>query len=151
MAKRRDHGEGSVFQRERDGKWVARLDLGYQGGKRKWVERIADTKREALEKLKLLQKEREQGITPEAHRQTLSHFVKGWLETVKANRAYQTYTKVERIWRLHLEPVFGSTPLQRLTPHGIQTFLTRIRNEKGADARGALLQKVREAGDDPSG
>jgi hypothetical protein len=31
--RRRNHGEGSIFQRS-DGRWCAQLDLGWQGGKR---------------------------------------------------------------------------------------------------------------------
>lgn len=35
MASRRGHGEGSIYQRESDGKWCTSVDLGYIGGKRK--------------------------------------------------------------------------------------------------------------------
>ena len=35
MASRRGHGEGSIYQRENDGKWCATVDLGWVNGKRK--------------------------------------------------------------------------------------------------------------------
>lgn len=34
MAKRRGHGEGSIYQRQ-DGRWAATVDLGWHDGKRK--------------------------------------------------------------------------------------------------------------------
>ena len=41
MAKRRGHGEGSIYQRESDGKWVGSIDLGYVNGKRASASRRA--------------------------------------------------------------------------------------------------------------
>jgi hypothetical protein len=34
MTRRRNAGEGSIFQRS-DGRWCAQLDLGWEGGKRR--------------------------------------------------------------------------------------------------------------------
>jgi integrase len=124
MAKRRDHGEGSIFQRERDGKWVARLDYGYVDGKRKRVERIAATKTEARQKLNELKKDKEKGVSPEAHKMTLAYFMKDWLATVKANKSYNTHMMNDFIWRLHIEPKLGNVLLANLTPLKIQKFLT---------------------------
>jgi hypothetical protein len=32
---RRGHGEGAIYQRASDGKWVGSVNLGYENGKRK--------------------------------------------------------------------------------------------------------------------
>ena len=34
-ARRRGHSEGSIYQRESDGRWVAVVDAGYINGKRR--------------------------------------------------------------------------------------------------------------------
>ena len=44
---RRAAGEGSIHQRNRDGRWCAVLDLGYVKGKRVRRTRTADTEGEA--------------------------------------------------------------------------------------------------------
>lgn len=131
MAKRRDHGEGSIFLRERDGKWVARLDHGYVDGKRRRVERIADTKTEARSKLAQLKKEKEQGTQPDAQKQTLQSHMNEWLKDVKANRAFATYVQYERVWRLHLKPSLGHILLPKLTPQVLQSFLRTIQQARG--------------------
>lgn len=49
--RRRPHGEGSVYQRESDGKWVASIDLGVVAGKRLRRVLYAETEADAALKL----------------------------------------------------------------------------------------------------
>ena len=49
-SRRRQQGEGSVFRRSRDGRWVARADLGWYDGKRDRREFTGATSREARER-----------------------------------------------------------------------------------------------------
>ena len=50
---RRGHFEGSVYERKRDGKWVAVVSLGFNAaGKRRRKVQLADTKKEALDLLR---------------------------------------------------------------------------------------------------
>lgn len=53
MAQRRGHGEGSIYQRESDDRWVAVVDLGYVNGKRKRKPLYGKTRKEVAEKLKV--------------------------------------------------------------------------------------------------
>jgi hypothetical protein len=49
---RRTKGEGSVSTHKRkDGRWEARIDLGWQGGKRRYKSFYGVTKAEASDKL----------------------------------------------------------------------------------------------------
>ena len=51
MVKRREPGEGNVYQRK-DGRWAGRVTTGYEDGKqhRKWV--YGRTRADAMEKLR---------------------------------------------------------------------------------------------------
>jgi integrase len=50
MAKKRNAGEGSTFQR-RDGRWCAQLDLGWQAGKRRRKYIYGSTAQEVRDRL----------------------------------------------------------------------------------------------------
>src|SRR5690348_7602213 len=77
---RRARGEGSVFQRESDGRWVARVPLG--GSKRK--EEYYDTKREAERAKRRMLNERDAGRLVTEREQTFEEYLEYWL---KAHRA----------------------------------------------------------------
>ena len=48
--KRRGQGSGGVYQRESDGLWVASVELGYEGDKRKRKYLYAKSQRAVIEK-----------------------------------------------------------------------------------------------------
>ncbi len=50
MAKRRGHGEGSISQRA-DGRWMARVDLGWENGRRRYKALYGRTRRDVAGKL----------------------------------------------------------------------------------------------------
>ena len=62
MAGRRTKGEGSIYQRESDGRWVGVVDLGFVGGKRLRPQVTAKTLRELRPKFKALKEQIEKGI-----------------------------------------------------------------------------------------
>src|SRR4051794_30597409 len=79
--KHRGHGEGSVYKRA-DGRWVASIDLGWEGGKRRRRDLYGKTRREVAEKLaRALQAQREgRELPPE--RTLVGPFLDTWLETI---------------------------------------------------------------------
>ena len=82
MAKRRGHGEGAIFYREDRKRWVASVDLGWEGGKRRRRDLYGKTRREVAEKLaRALQAQREgRELPPE--RTMVGPFLDDWLETI---------------------------------------------------------------------
>lgn len=52
MAKRRGHGEGSIYQRKKDGRWVGQVIVGYKSnGKPKRVTFYGKSKKEVQKKI----------------------------------------------------------------------------------------------------
>jgi integrase len=127
MAKgRRGHGEGSIYQRESDGLWVAVVNLGWQGGKRKRKYLYGKTRKEVAEQLNDLLSKHQRGLPVALPRQTLEQFLTSWLESeVKPNREPNTYRSYELIVRLHILPDLGKIQLAKLTPQHVRAMLAR--------------------------
>jgi integrase len=116
MGSRGRHGEGSISQRS-DGRWMARVDLGFINGKRKRKQIYGKTRKEVAEALKVVLHDQQQGLPIAVERQTIEQFIARWLADVVAlktrPRTLQTYREVAR---LHILPTLGNIQLTKLTP-----------------------------------
>lgn len=76
MASRRGHGEGSIFQRAGDGKWLAVLEVGRDPVTGKRVRRTitAATRREAADRLRALRDQLDRGAVNVDVRVTISQW-----------------------------------------------------------------------------
>jgi integrase len=137
--KRRQRGEGSVYQRAEDGLWVARIDLGVVDGKRRRKQVTAKTQKEVVQKLRAARKAIDAGDTNTAGT-TLTSWLTYWLEQVcpgkprmkpKTLRTYRSY--VER----YIIPALGAKRLDKLTAADVRALhrhiLTQTRQVKGKD------------------
>ena len=107
---RRGRGEGSITRRP-DGRWVGRVDLGWQDGKRRRKAVYGRTRRAVADKLPKVLQDVQQGVTLPDERQTVAQFLGRWLDYKRSRlrpRAWQTY---EQAVRLHLAPGLGKTTL----------------------------------------
>ena len=126
MTSRRGHGEGSIYQRESDGKWVASITLERVAGKRVRKTFYADTRRDVKDKLTRALHDQQRGLPISTDRQTVAQFLARWLtETAKPSVRPKTYTSYEQIVRLHLTPELGAIRLEKLTPQDVQRFMNR--------------------------
>jgi integrase len=127
MTKRRAHGDGSIFKRASDGRWVGILDLGYTDGKRQRKTVYGKTRREVADALKAVQQQHEQGLPVAGEKQTVAAYLASWLTTVvKPNVRTSTYASYERIVRCHIVPAIGQVPLLKLTGQDVQRFLAKM-------------------------
>src|SRR5919205_824515 len=102
MSARRGHGEGSICQRK-DGRWTARVDLGYVNGKRKRKQIYGKTRKEVAEALKVLLREQQQGVDIAVERQTVAQFLTRWLsDVVEPSTRPATYRVYAYLVRMHL-------------------------------------------------
>jgi integrase len=128
MASRRGHGEGSIYQRTSDGRWIASVDLGCVNGKRRRKTLSARSRKEVAEKLKKVLREQQQGLPIHADRQTVGQYLDTWLtEVIKSSVRPKTYRSYEGIVRIHLSPVLGRFQLAKLTPQHVQQLLNAKR------------------------
>lgn len=125
-AKRRGHGEGSIWQRS-DGRWEARIDLGYQGGKRRRKAFYGTTRREVSDQLKAALHTQQQGLPVAVERQTLGQFLSKWLEdSVRPTVRPKTFDSYAQLVRLYIGPELGNIQLGKLSPQDIQHLLNKL-------------------------
>jgi integrase len=126
MAKR-GNGEGSIYQRKEDGKWVGSVTL--ENGKRKVF--YGKTRGEVAEKLKKALYEQQQGMLPTStSKQTVEQFLLHWLESTQEQSVKpRTYERYEEIVRLHLIPSLGRYQLQKLTAQHVQSLYVKKQRE----------------------
>jgi integrase len=142
VAKRRGHGEGSIFFRKDIERWVGEIDLGYINGKRQRKQVYGKTQKEVSEKLLKLNLDKQQGLPIKVEKQTVEQFLTRWLEDiVEPTTRPATFRSYEQLTRLHLIPTLGRHQLKDLTPQHVQMMLKEKRTS-GLSPR--TVQRLRD-------
>ena len=121
---KRANGEGSIYQRGDNGKWVAQIPIGfYASGNVKYKRATCATQREAREHLRALQREAEAGLDLGTKAQALAAYLGHWLaNVVKPSREPKTYEGYAYTVGL-ITPTLGRVPLAKLTPAHVEQLL----------------------------
>ena len=110
MARRRGHGEGSIYQRDSDGLWCSSVNLGYVNGKRRRKVIYGMTRKEVAEKLKVALRDQKQGLPVAMERQTIGQFLERWLEeVVKLTTRPKTHATYAQVTRLYITPALAAS------------------------------------------
>lgn len=127
--KRRTRGqnEGSIYQRQSDGKWCAALNLGWKDGTRQRKVVYGATREEAAHKLLALQLARKQGKPVRVERQTVAALLERWHEDVvvpnlRPSSAVAYRSAIDN----HLAPAFGSKRIEALSAQDVHALLGRM-------------------------
>lgn len=124
MARRRGRGEGSINQRQ-DGRWMGRIELGWENGKRKRKAVYGRTRQAVADKLRKAQEQADKGLAFPDERQTVSQYLLSWLANKKKTLRPRTYAGYEQTIRDHVEAGIGKFPLAKLTPQQVATWFNR--------------------------
>jgi integrase len=126
---RRQHGEGSVYERGRQGgrggQWVAVADLGWRGNKRDRREFTGATPKDAMRKREAFLDRRRDGFTmPKGRQPYVSEWLLHWLWNI-AKRTVEP-TTWESSYRQKVTelicPYFERTPLPELSEEDIEDW-----------------------------
>jgi integrase len=117
---KRGNGEGSIYQRKEDGKWVGSITL--ENRKRKVF--YGKTRKEVQEKMKVALHEQQQGTLVTAPQQTVAQYLEYWLKVHKKNIRPRSHERYEEIVRLHLVPTLGNVKLDKLSPRHLDVLYT---------------------------
>jgi integrase len=119
---RRGQGEGTIRHRK-DGRWEARLDLGYSNGKRQRKAIYGKTRKEVQDALRDAVKAHQRGKPITTKSESTAVFLTRWLETVKPKLRPMTFRSYQARVNQHIIPTLGLVPVQQLKPQEVQTFL----------------------------
>lgn len=137
---RRQRGEGSLYQRESDDRWVWEQDLGWgpDGKKKKLGPVYGATPEEALKARDKLLRDRHDGFVPSKSKdrpRTVGDWCHRWLHKVikrqiRATTWHKTYKPKVEHWII---PGLGRLPLdnEHLNEEAIEDFETWLLEEKG--------------------
>ncbi|MEW2424566.1 site-specific integrase [Streptomyces nigra] len=126
MGRRNANGEGSIYQRKSDKRWVTSIWVQTASGKPKRVYVYGKTRAEVHEKLTELKAQVAKGIPTADKQWLLGNYLDYWLsEVIKPNRKPTTYDLYESNIRLYLKPGLGKLPLKKLSVPTLQTYLNQ--------------------------
>jgi integrase len=125
MAKRREKGDGSIYQRASDQKWVAYAKI--EEGKKKYV--YGNTKAEASKKLKVLQRSIEDKTLILAKTETVEAYLRYWLEVHSAKVKETTVISCKARIESCISHI-GHIKLQKLTGEHLQKMYAALREQQ---------------------
>jgi integrase len=121
--RKRGQNEGSIHKRK-DGRWVAVVNCGWQGGRLRRKYLYARTRAEAAKKLNAALTDLQKGIPLVVERQTLGQFLEQWLsDCVKPSVRASTFVSYEQQIRVHIIPILGKHQISKLTPQHVVSYM----------------------------
>jgi integrase len=127
MAHKRGNGEGSIYRREVDGRWIGSLVVGFTStGRQRRKTVSAKTRREAVAKLTQLQRDIAGGLQVAEESVTLTQLVTRWYEDVLRHQVQESAaSNYFSIARNHLLPTLGKKKLSDLMTVHVDHLLAR--------------------------
>jgi len=137
---RATNGEGSLYQRKSDGRWIGAVLLGYtEDGKalRKTVS--GKTRPEAIRKLRTLQRQLDDGLPPPDDQIRIAEVLDRWVEdTLPLKVSPATAVSYSSVIEHHIKPALGRKRLTKLQPDDVQTLI-RAKLKDGLSPRTVRL------------
>lgn len=124
MARRRQHGEGSVYQRSSDGRWIATVSLGWKDGKRERRVFTSVSMADAVAKRQRFLDRRRDGFTmPKGRQPYVSEWVLHWFHNACKREVdgttWQGYRSKVELW---IVPFFERIVLPELEEEDIEDW-----------------------------
>jgi integrase len=137
----RGKGEGSVYRRTSDNRWVAQIEAGRApSGRRRYARAVRRTRKEAHAALKELVRSADAGLAP-GQASTVETYMGWWLDRVaKGTVTATTIVRYDQAIRLWIVPHIGNVRLNKLTPTDVQAMLRRL-EERGLSAASRNLAR----------
>jgi len=123
----RANGEGSIYQRASDKRWLGAVTVGVDANgrpKRKIVS--AKSRAEAVQKMRKLQRQLDDGLPAPDTSMTVTHLVDRWLDDVNRHQVSASTTNNYRAMaEHHIKPAIGKKKVANLTTADVDRFLSK--------------------------
>lgn len=127
MTGQRANGEGSVYQRASDKRWLGAATVGFDTNgrpKRRFVS--AKTRAEAVRKLRAIQQQLDEGLPLPDTKLSVSQLLDRWLQDVVRHQVTSSTAKnYQTIANLHIKPTLGTKKVAALTTSDIDRLLSK--------------------------
>lgn len=141
---KRGNGDGGIYRRASDARWVGSVDLDPTGPKRRRKVLYGATRREVVAKLRDAQQRLADGDSVEDSRTLVGLFLSRWSTEGLAGTKLKATTRdnYATIARVHLVPSLGHLRLDRLAPSDVDRLLAGKRGEGLSDSTVRLIYTV---------
>ena len=127
MAGKRGNGEGTIYQRASDGRWLGVLQVGYGTTGRPIRKTVsAKTRSEVVQKFKDLQRTIDDGLPAPDGKMTVSQLLDRWRKDILTHQvAPSAAVNYEGIARIHIKPTIGRKKLTELTTADVDRLISK--------------------------
>lgn len=130
MARRRTSGDGGLYQRA-DGMWIGSIELPDRDGKRRRRTVSSKDYAAALDKLRKLRRDVEDGMEPVTDKTTVEKWMNEWLDNIiKREVKPSTWTGYRAVVRQQIVPNIGDKKLGKLTPRDVRSLTDKVSRDK---------------------
>ena len=126
---RRSNGEGSIYQRASDNRWVGSAYVYTATGQRKRRPVYGASFDEVRQKLDKLKGDSANGVLVPDRSTSLRGYLEYWLREIAAHRRAATVRGYESVVRLHIIPVLGTKRLDKLTGADVRHLIAVCRQK----------------------
>ena len=126
--KRRGRGEGSIYYRESDGRWVGAVVVGYAADTGRPIRKVVygDTKQQVQDALDELRQKAKAG-EDKGEALPLRHAMEFWLDChIKPKVDPATHRLYQQLIRDHITPRLGHMPVARITPFMVKDWFDNL-------------------------
>lgn len=130
--------------RKRGNNWAVVVDVGRdENGQRRqrWHSGFS-TRRDAQEALTVILGQIQQGAYVEPSKETLGHFMRQWLASIRASVCPSTWAGYRMLVEAHIIPTLGTIPVQQLTASRLNSFYADLLENGRRDGKGALSPRT---------
>ena len=128
---RRANGEGSIYQRGSDGKWVGCITIGYdEKGNQKKKSVYGTSQTEVAKKLSEISGRIKSNSYELIESKTFGELMADWLLVFKKSAVSpRTFEGIIRNFRLHIEPVIGNMKIYDVDTFVVQKVINKLIEE----------------------
>jgi integrase len=130
MTRKRGNGEGAIYQRSEDGLWVGALYVEDESGgkaRRKYI--TAKARSDVVRKLKLLQRQIDDGLAVPDKSVTVEQLFARWYEDVLRHQVVaNTASNYMTVAKHHIIPSLGKKKIVQLTTSDVDRLLSKKMN-----------------------
>ncbi|MGC5258393.1 tyrosine-type recombinase/integrase [Gordonia sp. DT218] len=128
--RRRPAGDGALYQRA-NGLWIGSVDLPTRDGKRRRREVTSMDYETAMQKLRKLRRDVEDGMAPVTDRTTVEKWLTEWLDTIVIRDVKPTTRATyQSTVRAQIVPRIGTKKLGKLTPRDVRGMCDGIAKDR---------------------
>lgn len=127
--RRRANGEGSIYQRSSDGRWVGSAYVYTNTGQRKRRIVYGASFEDVRVKLDKLKGNSANGVIIPDRQTTVAEYLDYWLREVVSHKRATTARGYESVVRLHVVPVLGKKRLDKLTGADVRHLIAVCRQK----------------------